>query len=234
LSIASVLTLSVVTFACSPTVQWEAKVAPDFTPSGHAVSVFGVYKDGQMSSEAWSGLRPRLAPVLGRPDCAIALGDPLADEPLFKAIEEYARTNGPTDDLLAQLASAAEGDLILVLVEAGGLPVQEEKTSVVNTPAGSAPSPTGSKGTAGFAAFTPRKRPGGEDRSVLQLSASLFSIAQRRSVAFIDMQYSGDSIDEAETAFAARVGRLLPATVCKGWDWHHGVDPERIRKLAAE
>jgi hypothetical protein len=48
------------------------------------------------------------------------------------------------------------------------------------------------------------------------------------------MQYSGDSLDDAEREFAARVGRLIPAATCKGWDWGAGIDPGRIRALAQQ
>ncbi len=219
--------------ACSPKVHWDAKSALDFTPSGHTVSVFGVYKDGQMNSEAWDALRARLEPVLGGRRCEIAESDRRAESPLFAAVDDYARTNGPTDELLTQLAPAAEGDLILVFVEAGSLPAPEEKVSVVNSQA-PGPSPAAGKGSAGFAAFAPSKRPGGPDRNVLQLSASLFSVAQGRSVALIDLQYAGESVDEAEREFTAGVGRLIPAATCKGWDWHAKVDPEQIKKLAAD
>jgi hypothetical protein len=232
-SAACIVGLAACTVACAPKARWDAKVARGYTPSGHTVSVFGVYKDGQLSSEAWSGLRPRFEPLLGQRGCDVALGDPLAGAALSAAIEDYARTNGPTEDLLAQLAPAAGGDLILVLVEAGSLP-PEEKHSVVNTPA-QGPSSTVTHGAAGLATYAPKKtRSGDGTDNVLQLSASLFSVAQGRSVASIDMQYSGDNVGEAESEFAARVGQLLPAATCKGWDWRTKVDPERIRKLAEE
>ncbi len=221
--------------ACTPTMHWEAKSASDFTPSGHTVSVLGVYKDGQMSAEAWDALRPRLEPLMGGRECEIAAGGRLANGPLFTAVDEYTRTNGPTEDLLAQLAPAAQGDLILVLVEAGSLPPPPAKVSVVNSPAPAGPSATGSTGAAGLNTFAQKKHSGNPaDQNVLQLTASLFSVAQRRSVALIDLQYSGDSVAEAESEFTARFGRLLPATTCRGWDWHTNVDPEQIRKLAAE
>jgi hypothetical protein len=221
------------TTACIPKVRWDTTSTADFVPSGHTVSVFGVYKDGQMSSEGWDILRPRLEPFLGGRGCEIAGGVPRGDEgPLLAVIADYARTNGPTEDLLGQLAPAAEGDLILVLVEAGKLPPPDAKVSVVNTSA-PGPSATGTKGSAGFSAFAPDKRSAAA-RDVLQLSASLFSVSQGKSVALLDMQYSGDSIAEAESTFSARVGRLLPAATCKGWNWRADVDPERIRKLAEQ
>jgi hypothetical protein len=227
------LACAVSTTACIPKVRWDTTATADFVPSGHTVSVFGVYKDGQMSSEGWDVLRPRLEPVLGGHECPIAGGGTGGDEgPLLAVIADYARTNGPTEDLLAQLAPAAEGDLILVLVEAGKLPPPDAKVSVVNSSA-PGPSPSGTKGSAGFSAYAPDKR-SAAPHDVLQLSASLFSVAQGKSVALLDMQYSGDSIAEAESAFSARVGRLLPAATCKGWNWSANVDPERIRKLAEQ
>jgi hypothetical protein len=225
--------LAVAAVACTPRVRWNTQAASDFAPSGHAVSVFGVYKDGQMSPDAWDALRPRLEPVLGG-RCEIAGSDPLADGPLRSAVDDYARTNGPTDDLLAQLAPAAKGDLILVLVEAGRLPPPDEKVSVVNSQAPAGPSPSAAKGGSGFAVFKPDKRSANGPSDVLQLSASVFSVGQRRSVAVVDMQYSGDSIDEARSEFAAAVARLLPAARCKGWDWRSPVDAERIRSLAQQ
>jgi hypothetical protein len=230
----SILALAVASVACSPSVRWNATSTSDFRPSGHTVSVFGVYKDGQMSSDAWSALRPRLEPVLGGHRCEIAHGDRPTDDPLLTAVDDYTRTNGPTDDLLAQLAPAAGGDLILVLVVAGRLPAPDEKVSVVNSPSPKGPSPMGSKGSAGFSTFARDKRGGAGDSDVLQLSASLFSVAQGRSVAMIDLQYSGQSTDAAEREFTAGLARLLPAATCRGWDWHTHVDAERIRKLAEE
>jgi hypothetical protein len=220
------------TVACNSSAHWDTKFASGFTPAGHTVSVFGVYKNGQMSAEAWDALRPRLGPLLGGRQCEIAGSDPLANDALFTAVDDYTRTNGPTEDLLAQLAPAARGDLILVLVEAGSLPPQEN-ISVVNSQA-PGPSPMASKGTAGLSAFAPKKGSTVGEHDVLQLSALLFSVAQGRSVGLIDMQYSGDSVGDAEGEFTARVEQLLPATTCRGWDWHAGVDPDRIRKLAQE
>jgi hypothetical protein len=217
---------------CIPKVQWELQSSTGYVPSGHAVSVFGVYKDGQMSSEAWDSLRTRLEPALGGRACEIADGNRSpGDATVFTAIDDYARTNGPTDALLSQLAPAAEGDLILVLVEAGQLPAHE-KVSVVNS---TAPGPSGTtQGKAGFSLYPADKRAQRGQGDLLQFTATLFSVAQGRSVALLDMRYSGDSLDEAETEFTTRLRGLLPAASCKGWNWSAGVDADRIRKLAEE
>jgi hypothetical protein len=220
--------------SCSQTVQWTSTRAPDFTASGRTVSVFGVYKDGQMSSEAWTALRGRVEPQLGGGQCAIAHGDGLAEDPLFAAVDDYTRKNGPTEDLLTQIAPAAQGDLILVLVQAGRLPDPEAPPSVVNSKGPAGPGPSATSGKAGLNTYAPDKRSDAGSGEVLQLSASLYSVARRTSVALIDLRYSGDSVDEAEREFAAGVGRLLPGVTCKGWDWSAKVDLEQVRKLAEE
>ena len=56
--------------------------------------------------------------------------------------------------------------------------------------------------------------------------------SEGRSVALVDMQYSGDSAAEAMGEFTARVRRLHPESKCAGWNWDAKVDPEGIRKLA--
>lgn len=230
-----VVTLAAFAVACAPTVRWASKIAPDFAPSGHTVSVLGVYKDGQMSPEAWDAVGPSLAPLLGGRSCETAQGSAARDSPLTDAIDDYARTNGPTDELLEALSPAALGDLILVVVEAGSLPPPEKKASVVDGPSPAGPSPNGSHGSAGLSTFaTKKRRPGARDSDVLQLSLSLFSVARGRSVALLDMQYSGDSAEEATREFAARVARQFPGTTCRGWHWDARVDPERIRRLTAQ
>jgi hypothetical protein len=215
-----------------PDTRFSTSFAPDFSHARHTVSVFGVFKDGQMSSEAWGALRPRLEPVLGASRSEGACSTALAsiDSRLLAAVDDYARENGPTDDLLAQLAPAAQGDLILVLMEAGRLPTPE-KVSVVDSPAPRGPGAAGGHGSGGFAVFGSRRHAEHVNRDVLQLSASLFSVAQGQSVALIELQYSGTSFEEAVKAFAARLAQSLPETTCSGWNRNVKLDEERIRSL---
>jgi hypothetical protein len=213
--------------------RWDTTVEPGFAASRSTVSVFGVYRDGQMSSQAWDGLRLQLEPVLGA-RCAIAEGAP-GDEvhaPLFAAIDDYARTNGPTDDLLGELAPAAEGDLVLVLLEAGRPPPTEKGPTVTGGQSTGSPGPNPSNGKAGLGTFASDRH--APLRDVFELSASLYSIREHRSVAAVGLHYSGSSIEEAQREFAARLGQLLPGGSCKGWNWSARVDPERIRKLAED
>jgi hypothetical protein len=215
--------------ACGTQEQSVVKFASDFKPGGHAVSVLGVYKDGQMSADAWGGLAPRVEQAFGASTCEIGYGAALASTngALSAAIDEYSRSNGPTDDLLAQLAPAAGGDLIMVLIVAGKLPTQNE-ASVTDPQA----QRSGTSLKAGAADLHRKKE--AVDPDVLQLSASLYSVAQRRSVALVDVKYRGENADKATAKLAAQLSQSLPGAVCRGWTWNDKVDPERIRKLIDE
>ncbi len=220
--------------ACrGPDTRFVERFSPDFDHPRHTISVFGVFKNGQMSSEAWNALRPHIEPLVGAGECEAAFGPALAsaDGRLLRAIDDYTRANGPTDDLLARIAPAAEGDLVLVLVEAGHPPAPEKKVTVQDTSTQRRSRQTVNHG--GLSDFKPRSG-GAADQDVLDLSASLFSVAKGTSVAVVDMQYEGPSLDEAVERFAARLARALPEAKCRGWRWNVNVDPQRIRDLGGE
>jgi hypothetical protein len=67
--------------------------------------------------------------------------------------------------------------------------------------------------------------------AALEVALSLYSVQGKRSVGQVTMQYDGTNLDEALQKMAARVGIMLPATVCAGWDWKAKVDDNRIRAL---
>ncbi len=217
--------------------RFTTKLASDFTSARHTVSVLGVYKDGQMSSEAWDTVALPISRSLGANHCDAAYGEALltANGVLSSAIDDYARSNGPTDELLAQLAPAAKGDLVLVMTIAGKLPVKTKDSLV-----GGSSTPTPSLGGGGQgggmggrgrgAAPVRRSQSGGEDTNELDMSASLFSVHQGRSVALFEMQYSGDSVDDAIAQFSAQLARSLPGVQCSGWNWDAKVDAQRIRQ----
>jgi len=215
--------------------EFSSKFASDFAPARHTVSVLGVYQDGRMALGTWDVLGPYLARALGSDSCAVGY-DPLSasDQDLARAIDEFARDDGPTDELLGQLAPAARGDLLLVVTFAGKLPAQRPKTAAA---ARSAPATSGGAG---------RRRGGrGRQRAVgptsaaadpnqLDVSASLFSVAQRRSVALIGMQYRGASVEDAMNRFAERFADSVPDLKCVGWDWSVRIDPQQIRPRSVE
>jgi hypothetical protein len=206
--------------------HFVTQFAPDFSPARHTVSVLGVYKDGQMSTEAWNAIAPRMAPSLGSPTCEAGYGNVLTktNGRLASAIDDYARDNGPTDELLTELAPAAHGELILVLTVAGKPPVPK-KVSVQDAPPAQGPQGAGMgrRGRRGGGQGGGAGQGAREDPNLFEMSALLFSVSQERSVAVVSMQYAGQNVDEAVTNFAAKLRGALPATQCAGWDWNASI-----------
>ena len=111
--------LSCALCACSGDAQLSSRFASDFAHAPHTLAVLGVYKDGRMSSEAWEAVGPGLSRPFGA-TCDTGFAQLEAkNQPLSGAIDDYTRANGVGDDLLEQLAPAAQGDLILVVTVAG-------------------------------------------------------------------------------------------------------------------
>jgi hypothetical protein len=222
---------AVLSFACHADEEIDSRFAVGFAHSGRSVSIFGVYKDGQMSSEEWAALEPQIAPAFGGARCmtgyaALSGG---SNGALTSAIDDYARANGPTDDLLASLAPAAQGDLVMVLTVAGRPPAPT-KTSVADD--------TGSNPLNGSGATpqsSPRPGSGGAshghavDTSVYNVTASLFSVAERRSVGSVAMSYTGPTVNDALARFSTELSHSLPSARCAGWSFEGRLDPERVR-----
>lgn len=225
---------------CAGGAEFDTKLAPGFSAAHHSVSVLGVYKDGQMSSEAWAAIATRLTPWLRATECPVgySLATAASGGTLVAAIDDYTRANGPTDELLAQLAPAAKGDLVLTVTVAGRPPTPE-KVSVVGDTGSGGGGMGGGGGPGGGGRNSPPPAPGHRghagqhvDTNVLDIVASLFSVSEHHSVAEIAMQYSGETVDDALTQFAQRLAMTLPGATCSGWDWSAQVDPERIRQSA--
>jgi len=70
------------------------------------------------------------------------------------------------------------------------------------------------------------------DGASFEMSASLFSVRDHRSVGLVSMQYSGPSVDDAVSKLAAKLGVELPGSTCSGWNWGAQVDEHRIRELS--
>lgn len=223
--------------SCSSTeANFTTRFASGFVPARHVVSVFGVYKDGQMNAEAWDSLAPQVSASLGAAKCEAGYVDPpraKENAPLWTAVEEYARSNGPTDDLLAELAPAAQGDLVLVLTVAGRVP-EETKVKVQDETPQKAMA-TGGRGGLGSmrnqgTMFHNRSSPAGS-KDALDLAALLYSVSEKKSVAQISLEYTGHSVDEALAKFTAQLRQSLPGASCAAWAWDGKVDIERVRKL---
>jgi hypothetical protein len=175
-----------------------------------------------MSSEAWGSLAPKLLRSFGGSSCEAGYTAASTPDhaPLVAAIDDYARDNGPTDELVAQLAPAARGDLVLTLTVAGHPPAPE-KVSVQNETGGGS-----MRGPGPSAPQRGAQKP--KDTNALDLVATLFSVSQHRSVGEIEMEYTGETVDDAVARFTEKLGASLPHARCAGWDWTVPIDPNRI------
>lgn len=228
--------------ACSGDAQLSSRFASDFTRAPHTVAVFGVYKDGRMSSDAWEQVGPGLSRPFGA-TCEQAYAQLEArNQPLSGVIDDYARANGIGDDLLEQLAPAAQGDLILFITVAGrvgskGNNLPDTSTLSTGTPGiGSSKYRTGSG--IGSPVGGPSRGSGGLRRpldtsSAFEMTASLYSVIEKKSVGIVTLEYDGKSVDDAVARLAERIGQELPGSKCGGWNWDAKVDDQRIRELAA-
>jgi hypothetical protein len=68
------------------------------------------------------------------------------------------------------------------------------------------------------------------DPNELDVAATIYSVSQRKSVAAVEMIYTGASVDDALARFAAELAKALPRAECRGWDWTANVDADRIRQ----
>jgi hypothetical protein len=212
---------------------FSSKLASDFRPAQHTVSVLGVYQDGRMSLDSWDNLAPYLARALGSAKCPIGY-DALvsSNQELANAIDEFARDEGPTGTLLTQLAPAAKGDLVLVVSFAGKLP--QHKTGDAGPPVG-APVQTGmaTSRRRGRGRSSPDAG-GARDPNELDISASFFSVEQHKPVAIVSMQYRGESVGDAMTRFAQELAHDIPGLHCAAWDWSVNIDPKSIHATVEE
>jgi hypothetical protein len=236
------LAASLVTFssACSPDeTQFAVKYAPEFS-RGTTVSVFGLYKDGRLNSEAWDEAGVKLSHALGSDGCPTAYGAKLelTNADLSGAVDDYTRANGVTDDLMDAFAPSAAGDTVLVFTVAGhvrqgghdgGPSIDPQAASQTPSSMGSGRrfgggmAGTGINGS-GMRMYTPT------DRNAFEMSASLFSPKAHRSVAMVAMTYTGSSMDEAMAQFVEKLRTALPGSHCLGWN-AVALDAEKVRHL---
>ena len=223
--------------------RFTTKVASDFAPTGQAISVLGLYKDGRMSPDGWRTVAPYVAVALGSTSCPVGYETlAISNPPLADAIDEYARTDGPSDDLVAQIAPAARGDMVLIVSVAGRLP---QKVSTVDAGAArsqpTSPAPGANMGGGGSRGMRRGGRVGGQprnepakDTNVLDVVASLYSVSARRSVALLELEYSGSSLDDAMKRFGDTLAQTVPQAHCAEWNWDVKLDAERIRQSIGE
>jgi hypothetical protein len=220
--------------------SFTTRFAPAFAPAGHSVSVLAVYKDGRMSSEGWELVAPALAADFAGGPCQAGYDALVTAKPdLADAVDERAREDGPTDELLAALTPAAQGDLILVITEAGRLSQRLASKPGGGTGRGSSHAPRSgltsgsrrSRGPSGTPAMPGGDvdLPGGAAES-LEISALFYSVQQKQSVADISLRYTGTDLDRALAELAKKLGASMPAMRCAAWSWDANLDPAEIRR----
>jgi hypothetical protein len=213
--------------ACSSDTHVSVVRAPGFESQGAHVSVFAVYRDGRLSTEAWDELGPRLSTALGPSPCEAGFSRRLrsADKKLFDSLEREAKSNGVTDEMLVRVGASATGDLVLVLEVWGTLKSPSKQES---SPASA---PAMSMGRGGRRGGGRSGRPGHASSSTvanddaLEMVARAYSPKAHEWVAQVEMRYSGTDVDEALARFNEEIGQLLPGASCSGWAWKEPESP---------
>ncbi len=197
---------------------------PDFDRRPMKVSVVGVFEDGLLRADEWTDLGPTLATPLGGGGCDAFYSQILdTDHPaLASAIDHVTRVTGVTDALLSALAPAAKGDVIL-LVSKGAHPPGTTKTVAA---------PRQYAGMNQHLRNQPRDAPREiETEGSIDLSASFFSLRDRRLVAQLEVSYPGDAVAEASRRFADELLRRFPSMTCAGWDRDAKIDETTIEAM---
>ena len=218
-------------------VQFDVKYAPTFQKGG-TVSVLGVFREGRMSPETWEDIGPRFSAAFGKGLCPVAYDAKLVTSKpeVADAVDEYARANGVTDDLITELAPAASGDTVLVITVAGRplSPAHGDGGS----PGGPTSAPIASQRGMGRRGSSTMGGGGmarmAVDRNAFEMSASLFSVQEHRSIAMVSMGYSGQSGAEALQKFVAKVRESFPGLSCVGWHLDTPIDEKKIREITRE
>jgi|SRR5580692_685860 hypothetical protein len=226
-----ILALAITQVACGgEDSQLTTHVAPGFDRSApHPISVFGVFRDGRMSTKTWDDFSPRLD-VLGLEPCGAAYDVDFVSSQgaLAQAIDEYARSYGLTDTLLASVGAAAKTDLILVFVVSGAIPSKHTSTEPPPQPR-PAPSPGMGRGPrTSYSARAAERR----ELGALEISASLFSMKRHETVAAVTIRYTGRHEDDAIAQMNTKLKDLFASASCAGWDFAaHPVDADAVKAL---
>jgi hypothetical protein len=198
--------------------QVRVGTSADFSPPARpTVSVFGVFHDGRMSTDSWAPLSGAVSSALGKSSCAVGWGAGLrqAEPELAQWVDDSARDNGVTDEMLGRVSTRAQGDFVMTLMVYKHMPRSRAGDPAARARARAGPPVARRRGYG----RRPRLGPEEPEDRVFELSASLYSVRGRRMVAEIDLRYAGDDLDEAMKAFATKLRGLLPGASCVGWKW---------------
>ena len=247
--------------ACATTEEGQPQVAVAPAPDAakpESVSVFGIFRNGRMSPEAWEDFGKALSMPFGEGICKAAYDVVLADAnpDLAAAIDDYTKENGVSDELLAKFAPLAKGDTILLIAIDGQLPrptaaSAEKPSKPAQNPSASGQGNYGGSG-AGQGGGRGMGRGGGgmgrggmsgrrqqsapaqqakPDKGSWELTAYFYSVRLRQSTRQVVLKQQGQDVDGDLKLFAAKLGTEIPGVPCRGWDSIAKVDANSIRKL---
>ena len=239
--------------------QFTVTRATDFS-QGKTVSVFGIFRNGRLGPEAWDDFGAELSVPFSQKVCEAAYTRDLANTKpdLTSAVDDYAKENGVSDELLDRFAPLAKGDTIMVIAMTGqpSRPTADAGAGKASKPATArAPSGQGNYGGPGGGPGGGRGmgRGGGgglgrgglggrsvphassehakPERDAWEIVASFFSVPLHHSVSQVSMTYSGQDLEAALKAFVGRLGAEMPGVPCRGWDWSAGVDVAALHRM---
>ena len=106
--------------ACATSEESLPQVNVSPAPEGakpEGVSIFGIFRNGRMSPEAWEDFGKVLSTPFSQGICKAAYDVVFtnANSELADAIDDYTKENGVSDELLEEFAPLAKGDTILLL-----------------------------------------------------------------------------------------------------------------------
>jgi hypothetical protein len=227
---ATLLALGLAAGACAEEdLSFAVKYAPGYSNVATSVSVFGIFKDGRMSPEAWDELGPRFSRALRATSCDAAISSELrrSGAALYGAVDDASREEGITEPMLDRFAPAAIGNSILVITISGHAPKAKDARHAATR------SQMGRGGGRGrrSAPRNPGGRGPASSNDVFEVSASLYSGPQHQSVALVAMSYTGASEEEALAKFIAKLGATFPGATCAGWKAEALPTEDAIRHL---
>jgi hypothetical protein len=219
IAVAALLTFGITCSACAEEdMSFAVKYAPGYSNTATSVSIFGIFKDGRMSPEAWDELGPSFSKAFHAPSCEAAINSDLRRSgiALYGAVDGASREEGITEPLLDRFAPAAMGTSIVVITISGHAPkAKDARHAATRSQMGMGRG--GGRVRRGAAPRNPGGRGHASSNDVFEISASLYSSPQHQSVALVAMSYTGASEEEALAKFIAKLGATFPGATCAGW-----------------
>ena len=253
--------------ACATPTEGPSQVATAPAPEvikPESVSVFGIFRNGRMSPEAWEEFGKVLSAPFSQHACEAAYNNDLAEvnPELMSAIDDYTKENGVSDELLDKFSALAKGDTILVIAINGQLPkpaadtsaekpskpAQSQTSSGQGNNGGSGPPPGqgggrgmgrggGGMGRGGMGGRRGQSTPPQHvksDKGSWELTAYFYSVRLHRSTRQVDLTQQGQDLDGDLKLFAAKMGTEIPGVPCRGWDPVLKIDRDSIRALPGQ